>query len=630
VKKGLVIAFSGVLIVGTMNAVATTPPKAGATCTKLGLIQIDKNVKYTCIKSGMKLIWNKGVRIIKPITSPTPKSSRTPEPVSTQLPSPTPTLTSEPATATKQPTSPDDLNGKNCETENQIVKNSVGEFWCLKGSSGALHWSQNHPPSQSPTPSASPTKLLDYPSIADGPCAKVGARVNNAIGYLECRMVKGKNLVWIQLSSTLPKYSNPKSAQDVSLCKLQGYHRGNALTGFGIDVTLEGSDESHLNKRINPALGVNDILIVPLDFRDLPGDKNLADTLLSNRASFLNWINYFSNGKLKVNLDYIDHWVHMPDVASRYNLPDFVGENENSYTQSGNRKIAQLYINEIDKIVDLSRYRTVLIMYPSKHDDLKLDLVPRSVEFQTKSGIRTMSLFADPAGYDSDIATPLWVFWLHELGHDWGLYGHVPNGWFVGIMENQGGFSTSLNAWERYVLNWMPDNQVYCDVKSQLQNATVKLSPVERADQQTKMIAVALDDHRLLVVEAHGRGEWTDFRPEQSKYLYYDFQNDPYYNIMVYIVDTKFNHLNQPILTNPDGSAFSTDDGVTRLLPRYAYLQQVDGGVGSNDYRISQSMLPQVDYTSYFGVQGDSYTIEGVRITLEKTGDFETVNISKV
>jgi hypothetical protein len=413
------------------------------------------------------------------------------------------------------------------------------------------------------------------------------------------------------------------------VCKLPGHHYGSALTGFGLDVTQEGNEGVHINSRINPAVGTNDALIVPLDFPDLPGDSSLSTTISENKSSLLKWIQYFSSGKLKMNLDSINHWIRMPSESTRYNLPDFVGSNENSFTQSGNTKIAQLYINEITKEVDLTKYRTIFVIYPAKHDSLLLDLVPRSVEFQLKEGKRTMSLFADPAGYDSDIATPLWAFWAHEIGHDWGLLGHVPNGWFTGIMENQGGLSLSLTAWERFVLTWMPDDQVYCDSKDTLTTATVKLSALERADAQTKMVAVKLDSHRLLIIESHGIGTWTSLRPEQSKYLNYDFKNLPYYSLMAYIVDTNFNPQIQPVLTNPDGTAYSSDDGVTTALPRYAYMQPVDGSIGSNDYHLYFGGNTGIDYSAYMAVQGDSFTIEGVKIKFVTTGDFNTIEISK-
>jgi hypothetical protein len=41
--------------------------KAGATCTKLNSTQVVGTKKFTCIKSGKKLVWDKGIRIPKPI-----------------------------------------------------------------------------------------------------------------------------------------------------------------------------------------------------------------------------------------------------------------------------------------------------------------------------------------------------------------------------------------------------------------------------------------------------------------------------------------------------------------------------------------------------------------------------------
>jgi len=54
--------------------------KSGATCTKSGLTSTVSNVKFTCTKSGKKLVWDKGVLLANP---PTPSSSPTPTPTNT-------------------------------------------------------------------------------------------------------------------------------------------------------------------------------------------------------------------------------------------------------------------------------------------------------------------------------------------------------------------------------------------------------------------------------------------------------------------------------------------------------------------------------------------------------------------
>jgi hypothetical protein len=77
--------------------------KAGLACKKVGSVATVGAFKYTCIKSGKKTVWNKGVRIpaVKPTPVASPISSPTPTP--TPTPIPTPTRTSTP-TPTPSPT----------------------------------------------------------------------------------------------------------------------------------------------------------------------------------------------------------------------------------------------------------------------------------------------------------------------------------------------------------------------------------------------------------------------------------------------------------------------------------------------------------------------------------------------
>lgn len=50
--------------------------KAGSTCTKVGAKSVSGGKSYTCIKSGKKLVWDKGVVVAKPsVAKPTPAPS---------------------------------------------------------------------------------------------------------------------------------------------------------------------------------------------------------------------------------------------------------------------------------------------------------------------------------------------------------------------------------------------------------------------------------------------------------------------------------------------------------------------------------------------------------------------------
>ena len=75
-----------ILFVNPLNAVAATPIGPNLKCTHLGQTVIWRNKKYTCIKSGKKLVWNKGISIPKPKASginatKTPVPSNTPRPI---------------------------------------------------------------------------------------------------------------------------------------------------------------------------------------------------------------------------------------------------------------------------------------------------------------------------------------------------------------------------------------------------------------------------------------------------------------------------------------------------------------------------------------------------------------------
>ena len=104
-KKWTTVTVTVFLIMALATPLNAAAPKAGAKCTKAGSTATASGKKFTCVKSGTKLVWNKGVAIKKPAPvaapSPTPTPETTPTPTST--PTPTPTQTPEP-TPTPTPT----------------------------------------------------------------------------------------------------------------------------------------------------------------------------------------------------------------------------------------------------------------------------------------------------------------------------------------------------------------------------------------------------------------------------------------------------------------------------------------------------------------------------------------------
>ena len=100
-KKLLAVIVSVAFLVTPLNAVAAV--KAGDSCKKAGTTATANGKKFTCIKSGKKFVWNKGVTVVKPKPVATP----TPTPIPSPIASPTPVAT---ATPTPTPTPAKDLN----------------------------------------------------------------------------------------------------------------------------------------------------------------------------------------------------------------------------------------------------------------------------------------------------------------------------------------------------------------------------------------------------------------------------------------------------------------------------------------------------------------------------------------
>ena len=118
----LVLSFA--LIAGPLNAAGA---KAGAKCTTAGATSTVGGKKFTCVKSGKKLVWNKGVAVkaaAKPAINPVLKPAEpTPTPVAT------PTKTADPIVYFSANEA--SLNA-NCLIENEIVASTVGPLICDK------------------------------------------------------------------------------------------------------------------------------------------------------------------------------------------------------------------------------------------------------------------------------------------------------------------------------------------------------------------------------------------------------------------------------------------------------------------------------------------------------------------
>ena len=95
IRKVLVEGVFVAVAIASIPLPAISAPNIipGSSCKVLNQKIVSQKKSYTCIKSGKKLIWSKGIEAMKPGPTPTPAPAPTPAPTPTPTPAPTPAPT---------------------------------------------------------------------------------------------------------------------------------------------------------------------------------------------------------------------------------------------------------------------------------------------------------------------------------------------------------------------------------------------------------------------------------------------------------------------------------------------------------------------------------------------------------
>ena len=85
-KRMIATIVIGCFVLTLNLSTATAAVKPGTTCKKLGQISTSAGIKYTCIKSGKRYVWSKGVKVVTSTGKPTPTPTPTPASTSNKDP----------------------------------------------------------------------------------------------------------------------------------------------------------------------------------------------------------------------------------------------------------------------------------------------------------------------------------------------------------------------------------------------------------------------------------------------------------------------------------------------------------------------------------------------------------------
>ena len=454
-RKKLLTLLTFGLLLGMISPLATAAPKPGTTCSKLGATATSTGIKYTCIKSGKKLIWNKGVAIKSPVPSP----SISPTPIASPSPSVSPTAspTASPSPSPTKTVSPDEIGGQPCTKENERIKNSIDEFWCWKDNNGTLKWTENY---RFRSPSSRPIlPVINYEVNQYFAPKMPSASIQN------CKIKENSN---------------------------QGSLRGDLASGFPYMPRFQTYPTKYK------------MALIPIDFADLEGDKGFRARVNDQMKTMSDWYKDKSGGRFIIEWVVSDDWIRLPGVSK-----DYYVQNSGKYpdTEDFWKKV----IPVVDSKFDLTGVQTINFLLPLNqqvaYESVQSFSFLSEMTKYNSSKTRIYSFATAGTVFDAP-DTALWEYWSHEFAHEIGLAhlgasrGQVEPIMQMDLLGDHDGPYRELSGWLRFIIGWLSDSQVYCQETAGFTSNEISLVPLSDEKDGIKTVVIPTGVDSAIVIDS--------------------------------------------------------------------------------------------------------------------------------
>lgn len=447
---GLIAVLSLSLVTAQLSVAAVTP---GTKCSKAGATSTYKGKKYTCVKSGKKLVWNKGVAITKPMPVATP----TPIPTSTQsvtpIPEPSPTSTPVP-------------------TQTITADNFRFDSLCQKDPFVPSEWAS----------------YQEFASRFDiFGCAR------------PYRFKKVTQPVTTPTQSLTPK----SERNNIEACKLtHGQRSGQIAFSNWIDPKII------MNKRMN-------IQVVPIEFSDFPSTRNVLGDHEKYFKYIKDGYYDLSDGQVKINFKIPSEYFKIGKKISSYDTGkrfDHGGGIWNWVNMDMNAMFRDI-VSATDSTIDYSDLDLVFFVVPPNTDN---DYIGHGFpgpypQYKTAEGFVRYWYFSPPM---AEVNRKSWYgvepfLHLHELMHGMNkLDDHYGDGEFgrkdgdagTGNWGIMSGMVTDFLFWDKWITFMVSDDQVICAMSGN--TGTYWIKPSNYFGVQEKLLVIPVDQNKVLVVES--------------------------------------------------------------------------------------------------------------------------------
>jgi len=454
--KKLVAVCTALVFSVSMAAPVNAAIKTGNKCAKAGKTATYAGKKFTCAKSGNRLIWSKGVAIAKPaIIQPQP--------------TPAPSIGNSPASS-----EPPKAEVKKVDYS-QVFSTDQGYFTDFAGP-------------------------CDYDRAIDGDLVAIQDyffQFNRCGGQLRVNKYS--------LGSARPtsNYSPASEFSNTEPCKL--VTPANVRSSLGFTTAEPGRNQYEALRKFPAPNAV--VQLIPIYSADSAQPLNSpAEDYGPYLKLVKDWLEYSTDYSSTAEIRIPSQYIKM-----NTNLADYKISHENRHDSPNHVAFNKDVVSVADPLIDFSRVNIAIIVPPAK-TNAKVFAQATIGSLQTNEGFVALGmteaghLAAEPSnGYFSNLGHPFW--WIHEMFHSGVGYddhygdkrldvnGEYGMGWLT-MMTPWGG---DLTTWEKWRLGFMRDSQVQC--VSTTGASTHWIAPSTVQTSESKAIVVRVSATKAVIVE---------------------------------------------------------------------------------------------------------------------------------
>jgi len=442
--------------------------------------------------------------------------------------------------------------GATCKTKGQVKIVSGNKYTCIKSGKTSI-WSKGQKvvvkptptPTPTPTPKATPIKSITYspPSVV---------------------------------------------SDDIEICKIKEVSKSRGFTGAGFPEW----------NPLTPSTGTVKWALLPIDFSDLPGEKNFRSRIDDQMRLLSEWYFIVSEGKFKIEWVVADNWVRLPGVTADYVIPLSVNLNN----APNGPKIFKAAMDAADPSFDFTNVQTVNFILPQGQTFIGEGTQGFPWDQAVKDYVSNegrIASYSIPGQFFDLPGKTYWSYWAHEFGHAIGIphvgasRGDTPPFNPLDLMGGQDGPSRELSGWLRFFARWLPDEKVYCKESKNLTEVELTLAPLSGEEPGIKLAIIPVSSSKAILIESRRVTKFSCTTPTLRN------------GILVYIYDATLGHgENFLIPVAPEGRALE-DDSCGEL---------------NNRSGLTKDELLH---------EGEKVTVEGITIELIAHGNYDKILVSK-